>query len=82
MIITTILLLIIFFSLLFLTKDNKLIKDIKEYIKKDTKVIYIANKKNYDNYPIDIFKKYDINYMYINSTNLSKFEKSNQIYRI
>lgn len=75
-IIIFILLLIIFFWLLIVTSDNKLIKNIKEYIKTDVKILYITDKKNYLKYPIDILKKYDIDYFYINSDNLSKIEKS------
>lgn len=76
MIIIFVVLLVIFFSLLFATKDNRLIRDIKEYINKDTKILYIADKENYLDYPTDIFTKYDLNYMYINSSNLSNIEKS------
>lgn len=71
-----ILLLIIFFSFLFSTRDSKLIKDIQEYISTDTKVLYISNEANYSYYPIEMFKKYDIDYLYIDSTKLSNVEKS------
>ena len=76
LIIIFILLVIIFFSLLFATKDSKLVSNIKEYIKTDTKVLYITNETNYSEYPIQIFEKYDTDYLYVDSTNLSKFEKS------
>ena len=33
-------LLVIFFSLLFFTKDNSLIKDVKKFIHTDTKILY------------------------------------------
>lgn len=71
-----ILLLIIFFSLLILTRDNQLIKNVKEFIQNDTKILYITDKQNYSKYPIDLFEKYDIEYLYINSDNLSAIEKS------
>lgn len=71
-----ILLLIIFFSLLIVTKDTSFIKNIKDYVKTDIKVLYISNKDDYKKYPIELFKKYEIDYMYINSTKLSKFEKN------
>ena len=71
-----IILLVIFFWLLFATKDNKLITDLKDFIKSDTKIIYVTDKKNYADYPIEIFKKYELNYLYINSSNLSQIEKS------
>lgn len=76
LIIVFILLLIIFFSLLVATKDNNFIKEIKEYTKSDTKILYISNKDDYKKYPIELFKKYELDYMYINSTKLSKFEKN------
>lgn len=69
-------LLVIFVTLLILTMDNKFIKDIKNYVKTDTKVLYISNKKKYEDYPIKLFKKYDIDYKYIDSEKLSKFEKT------
>ena len=71
-----ILLLIIFFWLLFNIRDNKLIKNIKEYIETDTKILYITDKDSYLEYPINLFKKYDIDYFYINSNNLNQIEKS------
>ena len=76
LIVIFIILLIVFFSLLIITKDNGLIKNIKEYVKVDTKVLYISDKKNYNKYPIELFKQYEVNYMYINSNKLSQIEKS------
>lgn len=70
-----ILLLIVFSCFLFSTKDNKLIKDIQEHISINTKVLYISNEDNYSDYPIEMFKKYDIDYLYIDSTKLSNVEK-------
>lgn len=69
-------LLVIFFSLLFLIKDNSLIKDIKKFIETDNKILYISNKKNYKEYPIKLFEKYEINYLYVNSDKLTKVEES------
>jgi len=69
-------LLVIFFSLLLLTKDNSLIKDIKKFIESDTKLLYISNNKNYNDYPIDLFKKYEVNYLYIDSDKLTKVEET------
>lgn len=76
LIIIFVLLIIIFLLLLFATRDNKLIKDIKEYISTDTKVLYISDDENYSDYPKKLFEKYDVSYLYVNSTNLSNFEKN------
>lgn len=69
-------LIIIFFSLLIITKDNKLIMEIKEFVKVDTKVLYITTEKNYSNYPIELFDKYEINYLHVDSTRLLEIEKN------
>lgn len=66
----------IFAVLLAFTVDDKFIKDIKAFIKTDTKVLYINNKENSDKYPTKIFEKYEINYKYINSSKLSRFERN------
>lgn len=66
----------IFICLLFFTKDNDLIKDVKEFIEKDTKVLYITNKNKYSEYPTKLFDKYNIKYLYINSDKLSSIEKT------
>lgn len=76
LIIVFISLIIIFFSLLVAIKDNHLIKEIKDFVKADTKVLYITNKDNYSDYPIELFEKYEIIYLYVNSTKLSKIEKN------
>ena len=76
LIILFILLLIVFFYLLAATRDDKVIKDIKEYIKTGNKIIYISDKNNYSKYPIELFERYDIDYYYINSDNLSSIEKT------
>lgn len=72
---------IAFVTLLLLTMDNKFIKNIKEFVKTDTKVLYITDKDNYNEYPIKILDKYEINYKYIDSKKISSFEK-NKIERI
>ena len=68
--------LIIFLFLLLSTRDNDLVKNIKDFKKKDIKVLYISDKKHYSDYPIDLFKKYEIDYLYIDSSKLSKIEKN------
>ena len=69
-------LLVIFFSLLFITKDNSLIKDVKKFIQTDTKVLYISKEKNYKEYPIDLFRKYEVEYLYIDSNKLTNVEEN------
>lgn len=70
------LLLVIFFSLLINTSTNNFINKIKNYTENGIKVLYISDKNNYRSYPIELFNKYDVDYMYINSLNLSNLEKS------
>ena len=67
---------IILICFLLFTIDNNFVKDIKEFIKNDTKVLYISDEENYSNYPIDLFKKYEIEYLYINSTKLSNIDRT------
>ena len=55
--------------------DNKVIKDIKEFTKSGTKVLYITEKNKYSEKPIELLKKYEVDYQYINSSNLSSIEK-------
>ena len=43
-------LIIVFVALLVLTMDDKFVRGIKDYIETDTKVLYISNKKNYNEY--------------------------------
>lgn len=69
-------LIVIFLFLLFFSKDNDLIKDIKEFIEKDTKVLYISDKSNYSEYPEKLLDKYNIKYLYIDSSKLSSIEKT------
>ncbi|MBQ9072602.1 MAG: hypothetical protein IJY25_05550 [Bacilli bacterium] len=65
----------IFIVLLVVSSDNKLIDSIKEFTKNDTKVLYFSNDKYYSKYPVELFEKYDIEYLYINTTDLSRFEE-------
>lgn len=76
LLIILVILLVIFFLLLFLNKDNSLIKDVKKIIETDTKVLYISNKKDYKKYPTDLFEKYEINYLYIDSSKLTSVEET------
>lgn len=81
LIILVILLFVAFIYLLIKTLDSKIIKDIKEFISTDTKVLYITDKKDYSSYPIKLFNKYEIDYLYVNSDKLNNFEK-NKLERI
>lgn len=73
---TLLLLIITLVTLIVITTDNKYIKNIKEFVSKDTKVLYITNKNKYSKYITDLFEKYDAKYMYINSSGLSNIEKN------
>lgn len=70
------LIIILLLSFIFFTRDNNLVKNIKEFIKTDTKVLYISDETNYSDYPVDLFKKYEIDYLYVNSTKISNIEKN------
>lgn len=67
---------IIFILLLIASSDSKRIKNIKSFIKDGTKVLYITNNMEYSEYPIELFDKYEIDYMYISSNDINSFEKS------
>ena len=69
-----VLLLIILLSFILFTRNSNLLNNVKEFIKNDTKAIYISDQANYSDYPINIFKKYEIDYLYIDSTKISKRE--------
>ena len=56
--------------------DSKFIDSINKLIESDTKVLYISTKDNYMEYPIKMLDKYEIEYKYINASNLSSIEKS------
>jgi len=73
-IISFFILILLFICLLLLTKDNKKIIEIKDFIKAETKVLYVTNNDEL-NYPIEIMEKYDISYLKIDSSKLSIFEQ-------
>lgn len=62
--------------LLIFSKDNKKIKVVKEFVKTGTKVLYISTDDKHSNYLENLLEKYDIEYFYINSSELSKIEKT------
>lgn len=68
------LLIIIFLSLVFLIVDGKQIRDIKEFISVDTKIIYVTEDESLD-YPIKLMDKYSIDYLKINNNQLTVFER-------
>ena len=69
-------LIFVFFVMLLKTSDSSFIKNLKDQIKIDTNAIYITDGKNYKEDPINVLKKYDIPYKYINSDKLNSIEKS------
>ena len=75
-----IIILILVFILVFiaLNLDNiKKINEIKKFITDDVKVLYITDEKNYSQYPVELFDKYEVDYMYIDTSSLSIVEKRN-----
>lgn len=76
MIILILTLIIVFVVLLIVSKNNKVVDNINEFIANDTKVLYISDKEHYSSYHIDLFEQYEIEYLYVDSTNLSTFEKN------
>lgn len=73
------LIIIIFGVFVFIFKNLEnynYINGIKKFVEKDTKVVYISDNENYSSYPIELLSKYEINYLYINSSSLSGIEKS------
>ena len=68
------LILLIFVVLALLTIDNKRIRDIEDFISNDVRVLYVtSNKKN--NYPTKLLTKYGIEYLDIDSSELTIFER-------
>lgn len=74
-IITFFALIIIFTFLVLLTKDSDKIIDIKQFIKTDTKLIYVIKDKCF-NYPIQILDKYSIDYIKVENKDLTIFERT------
>lgn len=66
-------LIIIFTILLLFTSDSKKIIEIQDFIKTDTKVLYISLNKKED-YVKKILEKYEINYLNIDKSTLTIFE--------
>lgn len=73
-IISILLLFLVFLLLIFLTIDNKQIREVKDFIHTDTKLLYVTEDEKLD-YPIKIMDKYSIDYLKINSKELTIFER-------
>ena len=67
-------LVLIFLCLLVFTRDSKIISDINEFIKTETKVLYISNGNKDSKNLINLLKKYDVNYLEVDSAKLNFFE--------
>lgn len=72
-IVVLVLIILTFVSLLFFTKDSEKIKEIQDFVKTDTKVLYVSLKNN-NNYIEKLLDKYDVNLLSVNSSTLSIFE--------
>lgn len=68
------LLILLFLVLIILTKDSKQIIEIREFIKTDTKLLYIIDNQD-TNYPVEILDKYSVDYLEVNSNELTIFER-------
>lgn len=68
------LLILCFIILLIFTMDSKKIKDVSDFIKTETKILYITSDME-KKYPVEILEKYNIEYLKINSEELSIFER-------
>lgn len=68
------LIILIFIVLAIFTIDNKRIRDIEEFISNDIRVLYVTTEKDKD-YPVELLKKYVIEYLKIDSSQLTIFEK-------
>jgi len=68
------LLVLMFLFLVYLTIDGNKIREIKDFIRTDTKILYITEDENLD-YPIKVMDKYSIDYYKINSSELTIFER-------
>lgn len=76
LIISFILVLIVFICLLYFIKDSTSIRNTKEFIKDQTKVLFVYNKENYNNYLETILKRYDIKLLSIDISSLNKIDKN------
>lgn len=76
-----IVLVVFIITLLVFMPNKKSINNIKEFVKTNTKVLYISNEEKYLEYPIELLQKYEIEYMYINNSQLVSYEK-NQIKKL
>lgn len=77
LVIVFILVLILFIVVLLIFMPNKkTINEINQFIKTNTKVLYITNEDNYSQYPIELLKKYEVEYMYFDSSKLVNYEKT------
>lgn len=74
--ITIVLMAIVIVVLLILLLNTKQMKNVKEFVKDGTKVLYITNSEKYSKYPINLFEKYEIDYLYINIDESNGIEKS------
>lgn len=68
------LLILIFLVLVYLTIDGKQIREIKDFVRTDIKVLYVMEDESL-NYPIEIMDKYSIDYLKINNNELTIFER-------
>lgn len=73
-IVSFLVLFLIFIILILFTKDSKKITDIKEFLKTDTKIIYVIKDKSLS-YPIEILDKYSVDYIKIDYKDLTIFER-------
>lgn len=69
------LLVLMFIFLLFFTKDSEIIDEVNDFIKVDTKLLYISSQTRESNYHYEILKKYNIEYLDVNSSKLTIFDK-------
>lgn len=68
--------LFIFIVLLFSTRDSNKIKKIKDFVKDNTKILYITDEKNYSKNLVNLFDSYEVAYLYIDVETLNSFEKT------
>lgn len=68
--------LVIFIVLLFSTRDSNKIKKVKDFVKDNTKVLYITDKKNYSKDLVKLFDNYEVSYLYVDIETLNSFEKT------